>query len=256
MKSIIAIIVALTAGGVGGWSLGNQVAPAPQANTEQAQAQDNAEAMLRAEDFVSLRPALTNLPTESLSEVEQSGLLYMREEEKLARDVYSTLYDTWGLNIFANIAQSEQTHTEAIRDLLVKYDIEDPVIDDSVGVFTNQELQTLYNDLVAQGATSIEEALTVGALIEELDIRDLQTEIDQSDNADIDLVYENLLRGSRNHLRSFMSQLTKRGVDYEPQYVTASEFDQIIQSDKETGGNTQTANGSSNGGRGWGGRNN
>lgn len=250
---MIALMIALTAGGVGGWSLGSQAAPAPQTNAQQAQEGRDAESMPIAEDFISLRPSLATLPSESLSEIERSGLLYMREEEKLARDVYSTLYDIWELNIFTNIAQSEQTHTEAMRDLLVKYEIADPVVDDTVGVFANQELQTLYNDLVARGATSLEEALTVGALIEELDIRDLQTEIDQSDNADIDLVYENLLRGSRNHLRSFMSQLTQRGVDYEPQYITSSELDQIIQSDKETGGQNQTSNRSRNGGgRGWG----
>jgi len=247
MKSIIALIVALTAGGVGGWSLGNQTTPAEQT-------QVGTEIMPIAQDFVSLRPSLQGLPTESLSAEERAGLLYMREEEKLARDVYTTLYDTWELRIFTNIAQSEQTHTEAIRDLLVKYQIEDPVIDDTVGVFANPELQTLYNDLVAKGTVSVEEALTVGVLIEELDIRDLQAEIDTSDNEDIDLVYENLLRGSRNHLRSFMSQLTQRGGDYEPQYITAAIFNQITQSAKETGSQSQTAGNQGNvgGGRGWG----
>jgi hypothetical protein len=252
MKSIIALIIALTAGGVGGWSLGNQAEPVTETSAKQAQ--DSAEAMPIAQDFVSLRPSLENLPTESLSAEERAGLLYMREEEKLARDVYSTLYDTWELRIFTNITQSEQTHTEAIRDLLVKYQIEDPVIDDTVGVFANPELQTLYNDLVAKGTVSVEEALTVGVLIEELDIRDLQAEIDTSDNEDIDLVYENLLRGSRNHLRSFMSQLTQRGGDYEPQYITATTFDQITQSAKETGSQSQTGGNQGNvgGGRGWG----
>ena len=249
MKSIIGLLVALTAGGVGGWSLGNQTEPVPQMN----QKPSNGETAPTAADFISLRPSLASLPSESLSEVERAGLLYMREEEKLARDVYSTLYDVWGLNIFANIAQSEQTHTEAVRDLLVKYEIKDPVTDDAVGIFTNQDLQTLYNDLVARGSVSLEEALTVGALIEELDIRDLQAEIDRSDNADIDLVYENLLRGSRNHLRSFMSQLTTRDANYEPQYITATAFNQIVESEKETGGHTQATGRQGTGsGRGWG----
>ena len=107
---------------------------------------------------------------------------------------------------------------------------------------------------MAKGTVSVEEALTVGVLIEELDIRDLQAEIDTSDNEDIDLVYENLLRGSRNHLRSFMSQLTQRGGDYEPQYITAAIFNQITQSAKETGSQSQTAGNQGNvgGGRGWG----
>ena len=253
MKSLIALFLALTAGGLGGWSLGNQATPATEQarNTTESSSMENPESMPAATDFVSLRPSLAALPAESLSEAELAGLLYMREEEKLARDVYSTLYDTWGITIFTNIAQSEQTHTEAMRDLLVKYDIADPVADDTVGVFTNAELQQLYNDLVAKGTMSLEDALTVGVMIEELDIRDLQVEIDSTDNADIALVYENLLRGSRNHLRSFMSQLTNRGGDYEPQFISAAAFEAIVQSDKETGSGGGSGSGGGNG-RGWG----
>lgn len=257
IQSLIALLLALTAGGIGGWSLGNQATPATDVATEQARNTaymrniDSADTMPAATDFVSLRPSLATLPAESLSEAELAGLLFMREEEKLARDVYSTLYDTWGLTIFNNIAQSEQTHTEAMRDLLIKYNIEDPVTDDTVGVFTNPELQQLYTDLVTKGTVSLEEALVVGVMIEELDIRDLQTEIDTTDNADIALVYENLLRGSRNHLRSFMLQLTNRGGDYEPQYITVAAFEAIVQSDKEMGGTGQSGNGTGNG-RGWG----
>ena len=196
-----------------------------------------------AADFVSVRPAVAALPEQTISDKERNGLVFMREEEKLARDVYSVLYDKWGVQIFANIAQSEQTHTEAVRTLLTKYNIADPVIDDTVGVFVQSDLQQLYIDLVTRGSVSLEEALTVGALIEELDIADLQKQIADNDNDDIQLVYENLLRGSRNHLRSFISQLTSRGKTYTPQYITQSEFDAIIASTQETG---------AGGGRGWG----
>lgn len=201
-------------------------------------------------DFVSVRPAVDALPSQSVSADERATLLYMREEEKLARDVYTTLYNKWGLGIFSNIAQSEQTHTEAVRTLLVKYNITDPVTDDSVGVFTNSDLAQLYTTLVARGEQSLTEALTVGALIEDLDINDIKNALAQTDNDDITLVYENLMRGSRNHLRSFVSQLGSRGTTYEPQYISQSEFDAIISSPRETGsGASDTGNG-----RGWGGR--
>jgi len=52
-----------------------------------------------------------------LTEVEIEGLLFMREEEKLAGDVYRYFYDLWGNNIFQNIARSEDTHTNAVLDL-------------------------------------------------------------------------------------------------------------------------------------------
>lgn len=200
-----------------------------------------------AEDYISVRPVLTSLPAESLSDAEKTDLIYMREEEKLARDVYQTLYEKWGVQIFANIAQSEQTHTETVRDLLEKYDIADPVTDDSVGVFQNKDLLSLYNSLTSQGAVSEVEAFRVGALIEELDIKDLQEAMVRTDNADIQFAYENLVRASRNHLRSFTKQLTTRGETYTPQYISVEEYAVITVGDTERGGR--------NGGqkRGWGG---
>jgi hypothetical protein len=184
---------------------------------------------------------------QDISEDEKEGLLFMREEEKLARDVYSMLHDKWGLTIFANISQSEQTHTEAVRTLLVKYDIVDPVSDDSVGKFVNTDLAKLYTDLIAEGQKSAVDALKVGALIEDLDIKDLQESIAKTDNDDIKLVYENLMKGSRNHLRSFISQIRSQGGTYQPIYITQEDFDAIVSSPRETG----SADGAS-GGRGWG----
>lgn len=195
-------------------------------------------------DFVSIRPAIDSLPSQGLSTEERNGLIFMREEEKLARDVYITLYERWGVQIFSNISQSEQTHTEAVRTLLDKYSIPDPVKDDSVGVFADEVFKKLYSDLVSRGGTSLEEALKVGAFIEDLDIADLERFILATDNEDMKLVYSNLSRGSRNHLRSFVSQLASRGAKYVPEYISEEQFNEIISSPKETG---------SSSGRGWGG---
>lgn len=203
-----------------------------------------------SDDFVSMRPGVTNLPSEEISSEEEAGLVYMREEEKLARDVYMTLYETWGTQVFSNIAQSEQTHTEAIRSLLEKYGIDDPVTDDSVGVFTNDDLATLYDELVEQGSESLEAALRVGALIEDLDINDLTEEMEVADNEDILLVYDNLQRGSRNHLRAFTKQLERLGDTYEPQYISQTEYESIVGSNQETGSGQSRGWGGSMSGRG------
>jgi hypothetical protein len=160
------------------------------------------------------------------------------------------LYDKWGLQIFSNISQSEQTHTEAVRTIIAKYNLEDPVTDDTIGVFVNSDMQKLYNELTAKGLVSLEEALVVGATVEDLDIADLQKLIAETDNDDIKLVYENLLRGSRNHLRAFTSQLSSRNSTYTPQYITQSDFDTITSSDQEKGSKSGA------GGRGWGRKNN
>jgi hypothetical protein len=144
----------------------------------------------------------------SLDATETEGLIYMSEEEKLAHDVYITLYQQWGLSPFNNIANSEDRHENKIETLLNNYQIEDPVGDNPIGVFVNPDLQQLYNNLVAQGSQSPTEALKVGVLIEETDIADLQTRIAQTDNPDIQQVYEQLLSGSNNHLSAFTSNLT------------------------------------------------
>jgi hypothetical protein len=142
-----------------------------------------------------------------LTQAEIEGLTYMREEEKLARDSYWTLYDKWRLPIFANIANSEVMHMSKIKGLLDRYGLADPAAGQPVGVFTNPVLQQLYNDLMVQGNQSSTEALRVGVAIEEVDIRDLQHYLALTNKSDITNVYSALLNGSYCHLRAFNSQL-------------------------------------------------
>lgn len=175
------------------------------------------------------------LPKEPLNADELASLPFMREEEKLARDVYNFLYNKWGSLIFKNIAASEQTHMDAVLHLLVKYNLPDPVGSNGPGVFTNPVFQTLYTQLTAMGSVSVLEAMKVGLTIEDLDIFDLQKALEKVDNQDIILVYSNLMKGSRNHLRSFYGELLALGGTYTAQYISQAEFDAIVNSPKETG---------------------
>lgn len=172
----------------------------------------------------------------TLSEAEIDDILYMREEEKLARDVYLTLHEQWGTPVFANISRAEQRHMGRMLDLVERYGLVDPVTDDSIGVFVNAELQSLYDALVARGLRSELDALHVGALIEEVDMEDIQNAIDRTDRRDIVRVYENLMRGSRNHLRAFVGLIERRGVDYEAQQLSQEEVDLILSEPIERGG--------------------
>ncbi|HRX85879.1 MAG TPA: DUF2202 domain-containing protein, partial [Phycisphaerae bacterium] len=149
---------------------------------------------------------------------------------KLARDVYIAMEEAWEMQIFTNIAQSEQRHMDSVLTLITCYGLTDPVVDDTPGVFTDPTLAALYTTLVTSGLNSRLEALMVGALIEELDISDLQAALAQSDNADVDRVFENLLCGSENHLRSFATQLAMLDATYTAQYLTQEEFDAIAAS--------------------------
>jgi hypothetical protein len=175
-----------------------------------------------------------DVSSSALSADETADLLYMYEEEKLARDVYDVLGATWGVRTFSNIASSEQMHMDALKVLLVRYGLTEPV--HAPGQFANPELQALYTQLVAQGNLSISKALKVGAAIEEIDIRDLQTRKLQTDKVDIQQVYGNLMNGSYNHLRAFTSNLfTQTGEAYQPQYLTAEQYQTIVSSVNNSG---------------------
>lgn len=163
-----------------------------------------------------------------LSDTETTYLVYMREEEKLARDTYITLNEDWGLRVFSNISIAEQAHMDAMLALLNYYGIDDPVVNDAVGSFTNATLAGLYVDLVARAAASSLEALYVGAYIEETDIRDIQLAISETAQANIIAIYENLLAGSKNHLRAFVNHIEIRGEDYVAQVLDQSEVDAIM----------------------------
>jgi hypothetical protein len=146
--------------------------------------------------------ALPAADPQGVSAAEAAALSFMREEEKLAHDVYLKLYELWGKRNFLNIANSEQTHTEAVLALLERYGLDDPAYAEA-GRFSNPDLQALYDQMIERGSQSLEEALRVGILIEETDINDLQARLAQVDNADIQQVFNNLLLGSRNHLQAF-----------------------------------------------------
>ncbi len=117
---------------------------------------------------------------------------------------------------------------DALQNVIEKYGLIDPVGNNGVGVFTNSELQGLYDALIVQGSASVIDALTVGAAIEEIDILDLRECLERTDNIDIQRVYQNLIRGSENHLRAFVNALEVRGLVYEPQYLSVAEYNSII----------------------------
>ncbi len=169
-------------------------------------------------------PLLETLPMGELNQAERDALLFMYEEEKLARDVYTAFAALYTQPMFSNIASSEQTHMDSVKGLLDRYAISVPVAD-TAGVFQNTDLQKLYDDLTAQGSQSLLEALKAGAAIEEIDILDLKERLQQTDQQDIRTVFESLLAGSYNHLNAFSSvYATQSGLAYTPQYMSEAEW--------------------------------
>jgi hypothetical protein len=169
-----------------------------------------------------------NTDTEvTLTQNEIYDLKFLREEEKLARDVYIYSYNKYKLAIFNSISQSEQTHMNSVLSLLNKYGIPDPS-SVQMGIFVNQDLQVLYNNLISQSNISLIEALKVGATIEDLDINDIDDFIINTSKSDLLTVYNNLTCGSKNHIRSFTTELSNNEVSYEPQFISLEEYNSII----------------------------
>ncbi|MGC9470449.1 MAG: DUF2202 domain-containing protein [Bacteroidales bacterium] len=172
----------------------------------------------------------TAVQTVSLSQEEARSLVLLREEEKLARDVYRFFHSRHSWRPFANIARSEQAHMDAILYLLEKYDLEDPAANAAEGEFRNRQWKTLYRELTERGKDDPLEALRAAALIEETDINDLQEALNGfAGNPDVIRVYSNLLRASKIHLQTFVRLLELRNETYIPLILPSEEFQQIME---------------------------
>jgi hypothetical protein len=169
--------------------------------------------------------------TISLTEEEKVGLLFMLEEEKLARDTYIYMNNLWSMNQFDNIKNSEQTHMNAIKTILDQNNIDYTILPE--GQFDNENLQNLYNQFVIDGQVSSSNALQIGATIEDLDIVDLEDYINESTNQVLISTYQSLQCGSRNHLRSFVSAINNDESIYIPQFLTIEEYENILNGSHE-----------------------
>ena len=206
-------------------------------------------------------------PALALDDVEATHLSFMRSEEKLARDVYLTLDGMYSghpaANVFSNIGDgSEQTHTDAVRDMLESFGLTDPNPDandlpDNIGVFYIEGefeggeygwyFQEKYEDLVWWGSQSLLDALSAGAFIEELDMLDIiecpkiviENEenlhdgdacgLNYTDDPRLQNLYNHLVDGSENHLRAFVTNIEKfTGDTYQAQVLTQGEVDAIL----------------------------
>lgn len=198
-------------------------------------------------DDLSLKSATMSLPTvfPELVSGEEPGILQMREEEKMAHDVYVSFYSLWNLPEFANIATAETNHYNAVYTLITAYGLTDPSTG-VTGTFTNSVVAELYTRLIEKGSLSAEEALKTGAYIEEYDILDLEKLIAETDNSAVIQIYSNLLRGSRNHLRSFISALASYNLTYSPELMDQAMFDEIVNSPMEAGNQNGLKNGNGN----------
>jgi hypothetical protein len=177
-------------------------------------------------------------------------LLRLREEEKLARDIYTTLAKTSGLAIFQNISRAESQHMQSVERLVRASGANGSTLNNTPGVFAYPEHQQLYVSLVANGTRSPLDALMVGARIEEMDITDLRQTLTQTTDPQARQVLEHLMHASQNHLRAFASQISMQGGRYNAEFLTQAEFDQIASSSGQGHGQQSAGRGANNAGQG------
>lgn len=224
-------------------------------SSESVQLNDELKSFQTASDSISPDCSCIEDWPASISREETDLVLYMREEEKLARDVYSYFYNMYNLPAFSNISNSEQKHMSSVLCILNQYGIEDPVINEE-GVFSDSDLQQLYNTLIEQGSVSLTDALSVGASIEDLDIYDLNEALDLVENSAIATIFNNLRCGSYNHMRAFSRHLNRKNSTFEPQHISVEDYKAILNSQMGNCANMSKVIGRGNGmGQGYGKRN-
>lgn len=190
------VAVAISAVLVTGYFLSNS---APNKDDAKTVVETKATTSQAVADDTAAAPTSTESSTEDL-------LLYLIEEEKLAHDVYTVMYQKYGANVFGNILKSEEAHQGRVLTLLEARSIADPRSSE-LGVFKNKELQTLYDQLIEQGNKNVVEAYKVGVIIEEKDIADISAQLATATDQDVIGTLEALRSGSENHLRAFNRQL-------------------------------------------------
>lgn len=166
-----------------------------------------------------------------LTQQEIDAIVHMREEEKMARDLYRELSETTNSRVFVNIPVSEQRHMDAFSQLIGRYGLEDPVADESArGVFTDPFFTELYQELIAKGKKSNMDAFQVGAMVEDLNMANLIKYNSETDKEDLTLVYDTLLEQSKHHMSAFIRNLDKQGVTYTPEHITQEQLESAVSS--------------------------
>jgi len=133
-----------------------------------------------------------------------SALTFSRDEERMARDLYAALADTYdGARPFSMITNSEDRHFDAVGALLERYGVADPAAGKAAGTYADPAVQKLNDGWLAEGKKSVAAAYQVGVEVEQRDIADLNKSIAAALPEDVDAVLGQLLKGSQNHLTAY-----------------------------------------------------
>lgn len=145
----------------------------------------------------------------TLTEQQQTTLVAMAQEEKLAHDLYTAFAGRYDAVVFDRIAASESRHLAVVRTLLERYGVTDPTAGKPAGRFSDAAVQATYDKLLAQGQSGQAAALKVGVTVEQTDIADLTAALNGLSAPDVTQVYTRLRMASHHHLAAFQNWSTR-----------------------------------------------
>lgn len=169
-----------------------------------------------------------------LNDTEITAIIHMKEVEKMARDVYETLSQIIDSKTFENTLDSKNLHMDIFTQLIDRYSLIDPNINNSeIGLYNDLSLEKMYDDFITKGQESEKDAFEVGIMIEDMLISDLITYKENTDKEDLKQTYSILLEQSKHHMSSFVKDLEKLGYEYSPEYISKTELIDLIKSEDE-----------------------
>ncbi len=167
-----------------------------------------------------------------ISGTDKANLSRVMQEEKLAHDFYSEMNKLYGIRVFENISSSEKMHMNHVLDVMNNYGIDNPVDGDrsAAGVFADEKFAAIYSDMTAAGTKSVDAALMEAARFEDMDIAGLAELESETQSTCMKQLYGKLSSASENHLRAFVRNLSKRGIEYTPVYLSKDRYNEIVNS--------------------------
>lgn len=172
--------------------------------------------------------------TTILTDAEKNHVLWMREESKVARDLYTFLFNRWGIPVFKKKMVKEQVNMDRSLTIINKYGLTDPIVKDEQGIYSKENFRQMYVELAMRGNSSLPEALRAAAITEELDIMELEDALQNTiTNPDLKSIYNTMAVSSRNHLRAIIEQIQCMGEIYGPQRLPEKRFYSIVDSPVE-----------------------
>lgn len=163
-----------------------------------------------------------------INDEEKRSLEHITEEVKLARDFAVLMGSKHNSDFFNKIGETKQSDLDKLKDILESKNIDDPVKNDESGIYKSENFTDLYKGFTESGNTNISNALKAGAEISELQISDCNKFLNIATDQEIKDIFSLIKKNSEKNLKSYINQLSQKGIGYIPKHLTSEDFNKIL----------------------------